>query len=238
MITAKSGIILACDVETPEELKSLVSVSQHCEGIVGLKIGFLMALRYGLPQVVRDIKAISGLPVIYDHQKAGTDIPAMGGPFAALCAAAGLEGAIVFSHAGPRTLQSFVEALNAEGVVPIVGAAMTHPAFLQSEGGYIADDAPMMAYELAADLGVRYYVIPGNKPDLASRLTKCISSRTDDCSVMMPGIGTQHGEIRSAFLAAGTCRKFAIIGSAIYRAPDPVAAARVFAQEIKDCTSE
>lgn len=226
-----SGIILACDVTTLPELRSLVSIQTERQGIVGIKIGFMLALKFGLPSVVAEIRNVSSLPIIYDHQKAGTDIPAMGASFAECCDEAGVDAAIIFAHAGPATLRAFVEALSKTRVTPIVGAAMTHPHFLISEGGYISDDIAEQAYNLALSLDIDWFVAPGTKPELIRRLA-ALAHQNERAAVMMPGIGTQQGDINLAFEAAGSMRKYAIIGSAIYKAQDPLAAATCFHNQI------
>ncbi len=67
------GVIIACDVDDINILRDLVRSTCDIEGIVGYKIGANLALKYGLKHLTDDIDF--HLPVIYDHQKAGTDIP-------------------------------------------------------------------------------------------------------------------------------------------------------------------
>ena len=100
----KYGIIPACDIESLSELEKLVELTANIEGIVGYKIGFSLGLRYGLPTVVDTIEKYTDLPIIYDHQKAGTDIPQMGNNFAKVCKNCGVNGVIIFPQAGPNTI--------------------------------------------------------------------------------------------------------------------------------------
>ena len=81
VIEADRSIVPACDVASLETLRTLVTATSGLEGIGGYKLGFTLALRYGLPACVKEIRALSQLPIIYDHQKAGTDIPDTGKPF-------------------------------------------------------------------------------------------------------------------------------------------------------------
>ncbi len=97
MFERNNGIIIACDVEAIEELRSLVEIARDSSVVVGYKVGFSLALRFGLPAVVSEVKNLTAAPVIYDHQKAGTDIPQMGQPFAACCA----ESACGWRHSLP-----------------------------------------------------------------------------------------------------------------------------------------
>lgn len=136
------GIILACDVSSIAEAESLAKLSVGINEVVGYKIGFTLGLRYGLRQVTEALKKINPLPVIYDHQKAGTDIPQMGEPFARCCKEGGVDGIIIFAQAGPNTLDAFVSAILQNDMKPIVGGVMTHRGYLVSDGGFIVDDRP------------------------------------------------------------------------------------------------
>lgn len=221
------GIILACDVSTLGEAESLAQLSLRFKEIVGYKIGFSLGLRFGLREVTKVLKKINPLPVVYDHQKAGTDIPQMGEPFACCCKEAEIDGVIVFAQAGPKTLESFVSSIFEYGMTPIVGGVMTHPGFLVSDGGYIINDAPRQIYQIALNKGVSYFVLPGNKPDLLQAYSKILNVRPG-ISVIMPGIGSQGGDLETAFHACNGLKPYAIIGSAIYKAGDPIVAAESF----------
>jgi len=217
----KSGIILAADVSTLAQLDKLLELARSTPAIVALKVGFTLSLRFGLRQVVQRVRSKHELPVIYDHQKAGTDIPDMGRPFAKACRDCGAKAAIFFPQAGPKTLEGFVTGALAEKLVPIVRLVMTHSAYLQSEGGFIMDDAPDRICKLAMDLGVTNFVLPGTKTDLVQHFAFIFKEKRLDATIMMPGIGSQGGSIQQAFMAAEPLRRFAIIGSSIYAAKNP-----------------
>ncbi|MFH1009277.1 MAG: orotidine 5'-phosphate decarboxylase / HUMPS family protein [Candidatus Latescibacterota bacterium] len=227
----ETGIMLAADVPELDDLTRLVELAVDVPGVVAVKVGFSLALRYGLGSVVNAVRGVSSLAVIYDHQKAATDIPAMGDPFAALCQEAGVDGVILFPQAGPKTLESFVSAAFDYDLVPIVGVVMTHPAYLQSEGGYVSDDAPDSIYRTAIGLGVEDFVLPGNKTDFVARFASHLNQAGKPATILMPGIGSQGGDVVSALQAAAPHRRFAIVGSAIYKASDPQAAMRTLAKE-------
>ena len=95
MFETDYGVIVACDVKTLETLKSLVESTAQVRGIVGYKVGFILGLSYSLAEVVETIKDITDLPVIYDHQKASTDIPEMGIEFATVMKNSGIDSGIV-----------------------------------------------------------------------------------------------------------------------------------------------
>lgn len=231
MFTKDHGIILACDVSTIEDAEGLARLSIGIEEVVGFKIGFTLGLRFGLRRVTDALKQINPLPVIYDHQKAGTDIPQMGEPFARTCKDGGVDGVIVFSQAGPNTLEAFVSAIGQHGMTAIVGGVMTHPGYLSSDGGYIQDEAPARIYQAALEMGVKYFVLPGNKTGLIRKYAEILNKR-DGISVMMPGIGSQGGELDTAFDACDGVKPYAIIGSAIYNARDPRKALDLFVSSL------
>ncbi len=235
-LKAPKGIILAADVPDLEQLRSLANICNRIEPIVAIKVGFVLSLRYGLPSVVSAINGICDLPVIYDHQKAGTDIPAMGKPFAQVCHNAGVKGVIFFPHAGPKTLRSFVSAAMDFELEPIIGLVMTHEEYLRSEGGFISDEAPERTCNIGIEMGVKSFVLPGTKPDYISQISKSFLRPIKPATIMMPGIGTQGGSIQQAFEAAKGHHPYAIVGSAIYNAPDPEVAARKLAREVEQWT--
>lgn len=230
MFRVPYGIIIACDVKSLKQLEILVESTCDIEGIAGYKIGFMLGLLHGLPRVVELAKEQSDLPVIYDYQKAGSDIPDMGVEFAAVMKEAEVDSAIVFPQAGPKTEEAFITALQKEGIIPLVGGEMTHPQFLAKDGGYILDDAPERIYDIASKLGVEHFVVPGNKPD---KIRKYIGMLPDNSKICMPGIGRQGGEIEAAFKACDGYSAYAIIGSAIHKSPSPRDAAKSFSAVVK-----
>ncbi len=226
------GIIIAADVSTLADLRTLSALGASVKEVLAIKVGFSLALRHGLPATVSVIREVTQLPVIYDHQKAGTDIPQMGEPFSRACREAGAQAVIIFPHSGPKVLEAFIKGAFEHRLVPVVGLVMTHPAYLQSEGGYLRDDAPQLICESALSLGVTDFVLPGTKPDVVRRFSKSAFAGIEGVTIMMPGIGTQGGSIKSAFEAAAPHRRFAIVGSAIYGAEDPKIALQNLAKEV------
>lgn len=227
------GIIIAADVGTLDELRQLAELASEFQEVVALKIGFILALRVGLPEVVRVTKDVANKLVIYDHQKAATDIPQMGRPFAKACGDAGVDSVIFFPLAGPRTLEGFVSAALDVRIHPVVGLAMTHSAFFQSEGGFITDSSPDKILDIAVQAGVSSFVLPGTKTDIVSRFANRLLDSTNQANILMPGIGSQGGSITSAFEAASPHRRFAIVGSSIYKSNAPRGALASFVEEME-----
>jgi orotidine-5'-phosphate decarboxylase len=233
LLNAEKGIIVAADVKTIADLRKLAALCSDVPEVVAIKVGFILALSNSLRTVVKAVKEVSDIPLIYDHQKAATDIPEMGKPFAEVCRDAGVQGVIFFPHSGPKTMTAFVSAAFESALIPVVGLVMTHPEYLHSEGGFIVDDAPDRICKLAVDMGVKNFVLPGTKTEMVTKYCQGPLMPIKPVSIMMPGIGAQGGSIANAFNAASGHHQFAIIGSAVYNAPDPKQALRQFALEIK-----
>src|SRR5579864_5003032 len=94
--TGSVGIVPALDVDTPQQLELVVRETSEVQGVVGYKIGLTSVLRFGLAEAVGRLRNMTDLPLLYDHQKAGPDMPDMAARFVALCDEAGVDGLILF----------------------------------------------------------------------------------------------------------------------------------------------
>ncbi|RMF06003.1 hypothetical protein D6764_03350 [Candidatus Woesearchaeota archaeon] len=229
LIDLDKSIIPSCDVSTLEELEALVKATCNVKGVGAYKIGLELVIPYGTKQVLSVIRKHTDLPVIYDHQKAGTDVPFVGKKFVQACR--DVDAIIIFPQAGPETEKAFIQAAMDEGMKIIVGGEMTHPAYLESDGGYLKDDAPERIYKLAAELGVTDFVVPGNKPDKIEKYRKMLESMGVEPTFYSPGLVAQGGKITDSAKAAGK-RWHAIVGRAIYQAEDMKKAAEELTKEL------
>jgi orotidine-5'-phosphate decarboxylase len=226
LIETPRSIIPACDVNTLEHYERIIQETGDIEGIGGYKVGFELGLTYGLPEVVARGKKYTSKPIIYDHQKAGSDIPDTAMNFARTMQAAGVDSAIIFPQAGPETQKAWIQSLQDKGINVMVGLHMTHQKFLESEGGYISDSAPFRAFELAANMGVRDFVVPGNKVESVAKYREFLESILGEggFDLYAPGFVKQGGRIEDAAKAAGN-NWHAIVGSGIYSKDDMRSAA-------------
>ncbi len=229
IIKYDKSVIPACDVTYLEELEVLVEDTHEVEGIGGYKVGFGLALRYGLPIVCEAIREITDLPIIYDHQKAATDIPDTGKLFASACKNAGVDAVILFPFTGPMTEMVWIEACKKEKLGVIVGGEMTHPMFHESEGGWIGDDAIAKIYVNAVKYGIRDFVVPGNKPDRIKEYRETLSDV--EPIFYSPGLIAQGGDIGESAKAAGD-RWHAIVGRGIYKSRNMTEAARELTKKL------
>jgi len=219
------SIIVACDIQTLEELEDLVKNTHQVDGLGGYKIGFELGLGYGLKEVVKVIRKYTNNSIIYDHQKAGTDIPDTGKNFAQVCKRGGVDSVIFFPQAGPETERAWIyHALN-EKLTVIVGGRMTHPAYSKSEGGFITDEGALEIYRIAAKAGINDFVVPGNKPGVIEEVKKVILNEKVQPIFYSPGFIAQGGKLCDTAKVAG--EKFhPIVGRGIYRANDKFTAAK------------
>jgi orotidine-5'-phosphate decarboxylase len=74
-------------------------------------------------------------------------------------------------------------------------------------------------------------VVPGNTPNKVRHHARWLVEKIERPCLFVPGIGTLGGSIADAFAAAPGCNVYAVVGRAIYDAPDPAEAARRLAGE-------
>ena len=229
MLGEKAGVIIALDLL---DLKKALDIVTRTHDLVnGYKIGFSLGLSFGLPTVAAAIRKIANVPLIYDHQKAATDIPDTAVIFAEACKS--MDAIIFVPQSGPKTLEAWVKAVQNVAKTVIVCGEMTHPGFLRKDGGYLCDDAPERIYKLASQLGVTHFVVPGNKAEsIRKYIDIIIKSGVKNPVLYSPGLITQGGILKEARKAAGT-RWQAIIGRAIITAKDPRSATKEIIDQIQ-----
>lgn len=221
IIQSKKSVIVAADVPNLGKLASLAEAMKGVNGIGGIKLGLTLAMQDLFAAVSAVRKSLGPtFPIIYDHQKAGNDIPDMGEQFAGVLKESGVNAAILFPFAGPATQEAWTKSCFDAGLQVLTGGIMTHPKFLVSEGGYIADEAVERIYQLACKLGVRHFVVPGNKINWVKRIYQILVKALGEGNFVLyaPGFITQKGDISECGQEAGN-EWHAIVGSAIYKQP-------------------
>ena len=231
IISQDRSVIPACDVESLEEFERLVQATADQDGIGGYKIGFDLGLGFGLPKVAEVARRHTNKPLIYDHQKAGTDIPATGKNFSRRCKAAGIDAVILFPQAGPETERAWIYHAQDAGLNVIVGGRMTHAAYARSEGGFITDEGALDMYRIAARAGINHFVVPGNKPQIISLIKTIVEAEGVDPVFYAPGFVAQGGKIAEAAAVAGR-RWHALVGTGIHAAQDIRQAAREYTSQL------
>ena len=228
IIKLKKSIIPSCDVNSLKKLSKLVKATCSVHGVGAYKIGFELVIPFGMSNVVKTIRKLTKLPIIYDHQKAGTDIPEVGEKFVKACKA--VDAVIIIPQAGPETEVAWIKAAQEAKMPVIIGGEMTHQAYLKEAGGFIDDNAPKRMYEIATSMDVTDFIIPGNKPEKSMEYVKIIKNKIKNPVFYSPGLITQGGKISD--LAQKLDSWHAIIGRAIYEAKDMRKAAEELAKEL------
>ena len=217
IIKLNKSIIPSCYVSDLTRLKNLVKETCSVDGIGAYKIGLELCIPYGICQVIDTIRKQTDLPIIYDHQKAATDIPELGEKFAK--AVKGVDAVILFPLTGPETEKAWINACKKAKFGVIVGGEMTHKAFLESEGGFISEKESLKIYEIAAKEKINDYVVPGNKPEKIKLYKAFLEARGIKPVFYSPGLIAQGGNITESAQAAGESWH-AIVGRALYNAKD------------------
>jgi len=216
------GILISADVESRAELERIVTSTHNLDQVIGYKLGVLCSLSLGLSECTSLVKNHCDKQIIYDHQKAGNDIPDITRRLVSLTYKEGVTGFILFPFAGPAVMQAAIREGQSVGLRMIVGGYMTHPMFIEDDGGFIPQSLPQRIFDEAARLGVTDFVLPGNQPDVASAYASSISVAVQSPTFWTPGIGKQGGSICAlrAKLPANA-NLIPIVGSSIYESSNP-----------------
>ena len=228
---SRHGVIVALDADSVDACKQTIDLTTRVEGVVGYKLGMTMALRLGLAESVRQLRAHTDLPLLYDHQKAGPDVFDMAAKFAGLCAEAKVDGLILFPTAGPRAVEGFVGETIRRGMLAMVGGDLPFADYNVSGGGYVADDALERIIDKAIESGATHFVVPGNTSAKLAHHSARLKGRLAAPVFIVPGIGPLGGKIGDLVAAAHGCSVYGVVGRAVYGAPDQTAAARALADE-------
>jgi orotidine-5'-phosphate decarboxylase len=217
LVGCPRSIIPACDVPNLVKLDEIAQAVKGVSGIGAFKVGLELVIPFGLGRVVEAIRRHSSLPVIYDHQKGGTDIPDLGPKFARAVKDSGVDAAILFPFGGAATERKWIEACKNAGLTVLVGAEMTQPEFFEDEGGFLAPSSPGKIFEIAASMGVTDFVVPGNKAAKVEHYRKLLASLMEGSQFTLyaPGFISQGGDITETGQMAGD-NWHAIVGSALY----------------------
>ncbi len=229
------SIVVAADVQ-PMLFSPLALRMKGIAGVSAIKIGLEVAYGIGL-QTATEIVHTYGMQAVFDHQKAGTDIPATGAGFANVVKHAGVDAAIMFPFAGPNTQREWTRALQDSGVQVITGAEMTHADFLADasgrHGGYVHPASVERILSLAVELGVHDYMAPGNQPERVQYYREFLDREVGvgAYTLWASGFITQGGDLTETGRLAGP-RFNAIVGSGIYDSRDPRQTATDLGQKI------
>lgn len=212
------SIIPSLDLNLEGATDLLGELADVEEKIAAYKMSSLQIMEKGLEEVVEEIRAYTNLPLIYDHQKACTDIPPIVKNQVDAVASLGIDSFIAVPQgAGSKSLESFVKASKENKIIPVVLLEMTHPG----ANDYLKKNTPSKVFDRAVKLGVKHFVVPGNKTEKINQY-RCWADKEDKkIKLLSPGIGAQGGTAESA---VKTGVDYPIIGRAIYTSEKPAEA--------------
>jgi orotidine-5'-phosphate decarboxylase len=200
----EKGVVWSPDVD-PDEFENIMKQIGDAEGLVGVKVGFEVGLGLSLAEATRIVREYSNAKVLYDHQKAGNDIPDTSVNFLRTMIRGGVDGAILFPFTGPETQTAWTKALQSEGLGVFTGAEMTHKRFRKAEGGSVPDSSLERIMDLGLELGVNDFIVPGNKAKSVEKWRKKIERvrGVGQYALAAPGFVDQGGSITEAGSVAG-----------------------------------
>lgn len=204
-------MILALDVTSRDRAMSIVAATR--EHVDAVKVNWPLILAAG-PEIITELSKVAD--VICDMKIA--DIPNTNRLIVEQAVARGASAVIAHGFAGEDSVKACVEAAN--GQVFVV-TEMSHPGGRQ----FTAPVADRLA-ALAKDAGARGIVAPATRPERIAALRKIIGG----LEIISPGVGVQGGKASDAVRAGAD---YVIVGRAIYEAPDPGAAAKAVADEVR-----
>lgn len=220
MFEYRPGIIVTLDLDLEQAIGIAEEIKDMKKEIAGLKIGSLLSWAHSLPKVVEMLKEVCDFPLIFDAQKAGTDIPDMVRRQVKMVADSGVDSFIAAPQgAGDATLAAFVDACTEYQIVPIVVVEMTHPGFY----AFQLRDAAERILEKSIELGVSNFVAPANKPERLRVYKSIAYEKGEEITIFTPGVGPQGGSPDTAVEAGAD---FVILGRSIYLAEEPKAEVR------------
>jgi len=226
----KHGIIISCDFGSIEKLEKVIKETCPLDFVQGYKIGMALALKNGIQNITTVIRKYTDLPIIYDHQKFGSDIPEIcSGEVLKVIKEAGIEALVVFPHGGIETLKSTVEECFRIGLIPIVGGDMSHPGYNVKDGGYIDEGSSQRIYIDAAAIGVTHFMLPCLKLERIKIYMHKLVNIVSNPQIFITGI---REEVTEEFLEAckiiHSYNSYAVIGRGITEEKDFSSAAVKF----------
>ncbi|MHB8279325.1 MAG: orotidine 5'-phosphate decarboxylase / HUMPS family protein [Candidatus Humimicrobiaceae bacterium] len=238
LLKDKHGIIISCDFSNIEKLEKLVKETCSLDFIQGYKIGMALAVKNSMRTVTDAIRKYSNLPIIYDHQKFGTDTAEIcSGEILQIIKNAGVNALVVFPLAGIETLKLIIKECFKVGLVPIVGGDMAHVGYTAIEGGYIDESAAQRIYIDAATVGVTHFILPCSKLERIKIYMHKLGNIVGNPKIFLAGIKEEiNEELLEACRIIHSYNSYAIIGRGITEDKDYKTAANKFWKVVQERT--
>ena len=162
----KNGVIIDMGYLQGKSLIETIEVTENIPFVVGYKIGTLPVLEAGLKDTLISIRKISKKPLLYDHQKLGSDLPGLyKGRMLDLIKSYGADGVFIFPLGGKEVLEAIINKCIDIELTPVVCGDLSYKGFFAEEGGYIDIDIQQRIYLDAASYGVSHFMMSCNRVD-------------------------------------------------------------------------
>jgi orotidine-5'-phosphate decarboxylase len=162
----KNGVIIDLGYLQDKFLIDAIDATNSIPFVVGYKIGALPVLEAGLKDTLRSIRKISSKPLLYDHQKLGSDLPDIyKGRMLDLIKSYGANGVFLFPLGGKEVLEAIINKCIEIELIPVVCGDLSYKGFFAEEGGYIDIDVQQRIYLDAASYGVSHFMMSCNRVD-------------------------------------------------------------------------
>jgi len=162
----KNGVIIDLGYLQDKFLIDTIDATNSIPFVVGYKIGALPVLEAGLKDTLRSIRKISSKPLLYDHQKLGSDLPDIyKGRMLDLIKSYGAAGVFLFPLGGKEVLEAIINKCIEIELIPVVCGDLSYKGFFAEEGGYIDIDVQQRIYLDAASYGVSHFMMSCNRVD-------------------------------------------------------------------------
>jgi hypothetical protein len=162
----KNGVIIDLGYLQDKFLIDAIDATNSIPFVVGYKIGALPVLEAGLKDTLRSIRKISSKPLLYDHQKLGSDLPDIyKGRMLDLIKSYGADGVFLFPLGGKEVLEAIINKCIEIELIPVVCGDLSYKGFFAEEGGYIDIDVQQRIYLDAASYGVSHFMMSCNRVD-------------------------------------------------------------------------
>ena len=228
------GIIIEYNFTEKNNLDNIIKSTHDLPFIVGYKIGAEIVIKSGVEEVVKTIKNYTDLPIIYDHQKFGTDSPQIcSGTILETIKSGGVDALIIFPQSGIETLKSTIKKCIEIDLIPIVGGDMVHEGYTSEENGYIESSSSQKMYVDGASFGAKHFIIPCTRFERMRIYCHRLGNIVNNPTLFIAGVGLEYcKDLLKACEIVKKYRSYAIIGKEISEDKDPRQASEKIWNEI------
>ncbi len=166
LFSLKNGILISIKSTRLSTLERIINACRDLPYVAGFKVNSEITLINGLNDVISTAKKQTEKPLIFDHQKFGSDTPeTYSGSLLDTIKASGVDGLVVFPLSGRIVLETIIDKCLKIDLLPIVSGDLSYTGYFNDEGGYIYSDTQQRIYLEAASIGVSHFMMSCNRLD-------------------------------------------------------------------------